>query len=107
MLRVASFLVVVAMGLALVGCGAQPGKSLVKYTRDSPLPNMTKAPRDGTYSLYSTWDATPIVSYPLMKDDALGFKEGDNGGAVAVAGNNTYPVKANWAKGTYYWKVQK
>jgi hypothetical protein len=97
---------VLMMGMLVVGCGAQPGKNIVKYERGS-TPPMTQAPRDGTYALYSTWDTTAITSYPLMKDDKLGFENGPNGGIVAVAGNNTYPLKIDWAKGSYYWKLQK
>ena len=100
------FALVLSMGMLLVGCGSQPGKNIVKYEKGSPLPTLTKAPRDGTYALYSTWDTTAIISYPLMKDDKLGFDTA-NDGVVAVAGNNTYPMKIDWAKGSYFWKLQK
>jgi hypothetical protein len=101
------FGLVLTMGMLLVGCGAQPGKNIVKYEKGATLPNLTKAPRDGVYALYSTWDTTAITSFPLMKDDKLGFDSGTDGGVVAVAGNNTYMLKVDWAKGSYYWKLQK
>jgi hypothetical protein len=94
------------MGMLLVGCGSQPGKNIVKYEKGSNPP-LTQAPRDGNYALYSTWDTTAIITYPLMKGDKLGFDNGPDGGIVAVAGTNTYPLKIDWAKGSYFWKLQK
>ena len=93
--------------LLLVGCGAQPGTTVVKYNRDSTLPNLTTVNSDGTYALYSTWDTTPITTAPLMKGDRIGFDKAADGGVVAVAGNNTWPIKPNWAKGSYYWNRRK
>jgi hypothetical protein len=95
------------MGMLLVGCGSQSGKNIVKYEKGSNLPNLTQAPKDGQYALYSTWDTTAITTYPLMKGDKLGFDNGTNGGVVAVAGNNTYQLQIDWAKGSYFWKLQK
>src|SRR5205814_6694771 len=59
------------------------------------------------YALYSTWDTTPITSVSLVKGDKLGFDKTSDGGVVAVAGSNTYPIKPNWSKGTYYWNYRK
>ena|SRR5438045_2047608 len=97
-----------ALGLLLTGCGAQPGKNIVKYNKGMNLPNVTEAPRDGMYALYSTWDTTAITSYSLHKGDRLGFEEGDQPNTVvAVAGNNRYPVRTTAMTGSYYWKAQK
>ena len=96
-----------AVGVLLSGCGTQPGQTMVKYTSSTSLPNLTNAPKDGTYALYSTWDTTPITSVSLVKGDKLGFDKTSDGGVVAVAGSNTYPIKPNWSKGTYYWNYRK
>jgi hypothetical protein len=96
-----------AMGLLLVGCGTQPGQTVVKYNSDTALPNLTTVPEDGQYALYSTWDTTPINTATLVKGDKLGFDKAADGGIVAVAGSNSFPIKPNWAKGSYYWNHRK
>ena len=96
-----------AVGLQLCGCGTQPGRTVIKYTSDTTLPNTTTVGQDGDYSLYSTWDTTPITTAHLMKGDRIGFDKAADGGVVAVAGNNTWPIKTNWAKGHYYWNHRK
>src|SRR5688500_2284169 len=37
---------------ALVGCGAQPGKSTLSWNKGSDPPPLAKAPKDATYALY-------------------------------------------------------
>jgi hypothetical protein len=95
------------MGMLLVGCGTQPGQTMVKYNSDTTLPNLTTVGEDGSYALYSTWDTTPITTAALVKGDKLGFDKSADGGTVAVAGSNTYPIKVNWAKGSYYGNHRK
>ena len=107
MSRVSLAVAALAMTVLLVGCGTQSGKTVVKYEKGSTLPNITQAPDDGTYALYSTWDTTAITSFALNKGDRLGFDHGAGDQVVAVAGNNTYPVKTTTMTGSYYWKRQK
>jgi len=95
--------IAIVLGLLLVGCGTQPGTTVIKYNSDSTLPNLTEAPQDGKYALYSTWETTPQTTVALVKGDKVGFDKAADGSTVAVAGSNTYPIKVNWAKGTYYW----
>ncbi len=97
------------MGMLLVGCGAQSGKNIVKARKgfQPPAESDTGAAAMEQYALYSTWDTTAITSFPLMKGDKLGFDNGTDGGVVAVAGNNTYMLKVDWSKGSYFWKLQK
>jgi len=99
--------VTIALGLLLIGCGTQPGKTIIKYDRETSLPNVTHVGDDGEYALYSTWDTTPIKTVALVKGDKLGFDKDAEGGTVAVAGTTTYPIKPNWARGTYYWNRRK
>src|SRR3954452_8618383 len=107
MTKASRFLVPLVAAIFLIGCGAQPGKNIVKYEKHSALPLITQAPQDGTYALYSTWDTTSIISYPLMKNDRIGFDKNADDKVVAVAGSNSYPLKTDWTKGSYYWKLQK
>jgi hypothetical protein len=99
--------ITLAAALLLAGCGTQPGTTVIKYNHDTPLPNLTTATEDGSYALYSTWDTTPITTVALHKDDKLGFDKAADGGTVAVAGSNTYSIKPNWAKGSFYWNHRK
>lgn len=92
---------VAAVGLLLIGCGAQPGTSIVKFEKGSPA-RLTEAPATATYSLYSRLGANPDVSYKLNKGDQLGFVEED-GKIYAVAGNNKDELKVGMM-GAYYWK---
>ena len=96
----------ISLGLTFaIGCGAQPGKTVVKYERGKTA-RMTEAPRDGSYSLYSTTDTTAKVTHTLSKGDKLGFTEKD-GKVYAVAGKYEDPVETSMMAGTYYWKMQK
>ena len=98
---------VLAVGLLLVGCGTQPGQTMIKYNSDTTLPALMNVGEDGNYALYSTWDTTPVTTAALVKGDKLGFDKAADGSTVAVAGSNTWPIKVNWAKGTYYWNHRK
>ena len=97
---------VFVLGMFLVGCGMQPGSTLVKYEKGGDAIT-TVAPADGTYSLYGTDDATPIVKYPLSKGDKIGFTSNADGTVTAVAGSNTSTIKPTMMSGTFYWKQEK
>jgi len=92
--------------LFLAGCGMQPGSTLVKYEKGGDAITTT-APRDGTYSLYASDDATPMVKYPLSKGDKIGFESNPDGTVTAVAGNDTQTLKPSLMAGTFYWKEEK
>jgi hypothetical protein len=99
-------LMLMSFGLTLaIGCGAQPGKTVVKYEKGKTT-RMTEAPRDGTYSLYSSTDATAKVSHALSKGDKIGFTEKD-GKIYAVAGDHEEPIEAGMMARNFYWKMQK
>ena len=93
------------MGMLLAGCGMQPGSTLVKYEKGGDAITTT-APRDGTYSLYSTDDVTPIVKYPLSKGDKIGFESNADGTVTAVAGTNSQTIKTSMLAHNYYWKEE-
>lgn len=96
----------------LVGCGAQPGKTIVKYTKSDTGDKMTMAPGNGQVTLYGMSDASGQISYPVEKDDKIGFRDdregtGDamTGSVVAVAGSNETKVSQGTVfNRTYMWK---
>ena len=89
--------------LALSGCGAVGGgKTVVKYD-EGTTPIETKAPAQGSYALYSTTDYNPEIVVTLNEGDNVGFRKGDNGQLIAIAGNREVPLQSNK---TYYWKRQ-
>jgi hypothetical protein len=89
--------------LALAGCGAVGGgKTVVKYDEGS-TPIETKAPQQGSYALYSTTDYNPQIVVTLSEGDNVGFRKGEGGQLIAVAGSREIPLQSNK---TYYWKRQ-
>lgn len=97
--------------LAMVGCGAQPGNTLVKIERGATLtedrPREVEARRDGMVALYATNDMTPKVTYEVKKGDKVGFKRGGDGGIIAYAGSNEIPVQSDPVfERTFYWKFK-
>ena len=103
MVRILCSLALVFGMFTLAGCGAQPGKTLVKYEKGSPL-RMSEAPETATYALYKKSGLNPEVSYQLSQGDKLGFVE-DGGKVYAVAGTHKDEVTAG-TMGGYYWKMQ-
>src|ERR1700761_6812925 len=87
--------------LFLAGCGAQPGKSLVKW--DGVGSRVTDAPENGRYALYSSVATNPDVSYSLKRGAPVGFTT-EGGKVFAVAGSHKDEIKSGK---TYYWKMQK
>jgi hypothetical protein len=85
----------------IAGCGAQPGKTVVKW--DGSGDRVTEAPASATYALYQSTAANPDISYPLSKGDRLGFTTEGNK-TYAVAGSHKDEIKRGKV---YYWKRQK
>ncbi len=102
-----------ALAVGLIGCGAQPGKTIVKYGKDDTGDRMTVSPRTGTAALYGSSSATPEITYPIDQGDALGFRDersqgGQGGSVIAVADENEHMLQAGTVfDRTYYWKVQE
>lgn len=93
--------------LLLVGCGAQPGTTIVKYNHGDGIARMGEAPSDGTYRLYTSADANPIYTATLKKGDKLGFDKGDDGKTYAVAGNHREVVETSTLNRNVYWNRMK
>jgi hypothetical protein len=86
------------------GCGTQEGETVMTggpETKD----NVGKAPRTGTYKLYTAMSPNPTLTIKLNEGDPLGFRKAEDGHIDAVYGSQTYAL----GKGTTqaYWKVQK
>ncbi|HLL90677.1 MAG TPA: hypothetical protein VK324_15355 [Tepidisphaeraceae bacterium] len=89
--------------VAVAGCGAQKGETIVTQGMNA-APAMQTAPQAGTYKLYTAMSPNPTTTVKLSKGDPLGFeKEGDRW--VGVAGSERTVL----GKGTTqaYWKLQK
>ena len=95
------------LGLVAVGCSTfQPGETIVKYDRGSPL-RMSTAPEDGQYALYGANDLrNPEVRHQLKQGDKLGFVERD-GMIYAVAGDSEAPIQTSKVTRSYYWRKTK
>lgn len=113
LLQTAATLSVAFIGLSLVGCGAQPGTTLVKLDRDevatlSEDGKMTSVPRDGSVRLYGSSDLSADITYAVDEGDEVGFRgEGDGGDRriIAVAGDNETTINQGTVfDRTYYWK---
>jgi len=97
-----NFLVAGFLALSLlIGCGAQPGKTVAKW--DGTADRMTEASKTGTYALYISTATNPDITYPLNRGDKIGFVT-ENGKTYAVAGTHKDEVKTGKV---YYWKYQK
>ena len=110
-LAFAAVAAVAASGLALVGCGAQPGDTLVKYERSDTGDKLTQAPGSGEVRLYGSNDAANQVRYNVSRGDEVGFRDQrtESGGrVVAVAGENEQAInQGRVLDRTYYWKFKK
>jgi len=100
-MRLLNYLLCSCVMIALAGCGAQPGKTVVKW--DGAADRVTEAPTSANYALYQSSAANPDISYPLSKGEKLGFMT-ENGKTFAVAGSHKDEIKPGKV---YYWKRQK
>lgn len=91
-------------GLFVAGCGAQSGRTIVKY--DGKQAIMNEAPANATYALYDSNDLEPKVRYVLQKGEPLGFRNQD-GVTMAIAGDNEFEVDPSFLDGSLRWKEQK
>jgi hypothetical protein len=87
----------------LSSCAAvQEGDAVVKYEKNGSA-RMTKAPSNGTYSLYSSTDLQTKVSHYLDKGQDVGFRKESDGRLVAIAGTaDPIPLE----EGGYYWRLR-
>jgi len=90
-------------GVAAIGCGAQSGKTIITQgARSEPV--MGTATATGEYMLYTAASPNPTTTVRLREGDPLGFRRGDDGHLVAVAGTQTTDLPRGTAQA--YWKLQ-
>jgi hypothetical protein len=89
--------------LLLTSCAVfAPGRTVVKYEPDVD-PVVTGAPESGQYALYSRADAAPKTTVFLEQGEEIGFRRGERGEVVAIAGGREIPLDADR---NYYWHRQ-
>jgi hypothetical protein len=97
--------VAIAAALLLVGCGSQPGKTIVTQGATAD-PVMQRAPESGTYKLYTSMSPNPTTTVRLNEGDRLGFRRNpDTGQLEGVAGDTVQPLGKGTAQA--YWKLEK
>ena len=89
---------------ALVGAGCTStftkGTPITEYQKGK-TPPLQEAPSDGEYVLMSSMmNTTPKATLRLKEGDALGFKPGQTGQIIAVAGTKEIVLP----DGNYLWK---
>ena len=96
-----------AMCLMLVGgCGAQPGKTVMTYSRGKTPPPVAKAEVAGEYRLFASNSANAMYTASLNEGDEYGFVrkgEGKEAKTYAVAKGQEIPLEG-WLTTSYYWK---
>lgn len=100
-------LALVGFSSALVGCGAQPGNTVVKYSGELDE-QVIEAPMTAIYNLYGSRDLEPLLSVKIEEGDEVGFKkqEGEDGKVIAVYGSREQVLEGELLS-TYRWKKQK
>ncbi len=93
-----------AGGLTSVGCGLQPGRSVITQNGHSD-PIMSTAPDSGEYSLFTATSPNATATAKVNKGEALGFKRADDGHLIAVAGDQNFDLPKHVAQA--YWKFEK
>ncbi|MEM8875368.1 MAG: hypothetical protein AAGD32_14060 [Planctomycetota bacterium] len=98
-------LALVGFSSALVGCGAQPGTTVVKYSGE--LEEQIQEVGDtATYNLYGSRDLEPLLSIKLEEGELIGFKKVDGKKVIAVYGEREMTLEGELLS-TYRWKKQK
>lgn len=100
MKSIISLVAALVLGVALVGCNKlTTGTPVSKHEKGSAA-IMGVAPSAGSYALYGTMDNSPKAVYILKEGDEIGFRAGEPGQVIAVAGDREVPL----ADGGYIWK---
>ena len=103
MKRIQTALFVAAAALFLLaGQGCNHSVVTVAEYKVGGAATFGEAPIDGTYELFGNGGSRKAV-YELTKGDNVGFRPGDNGKIIAVAG----PDEVELPEGYYYWQVKK
>lgn len=94
---------VLMAALAVVGCGTQSGRTIITQGATSD-PVMGTAPQAGEYMLFTAASPNPTTTVRLNEGEPLGFRRGDDGHLIGVAGNQTSDLPKGTAQA--YWKLQ-
>lgn len=87
--------------LILTGCGSQEGETV--FTAGPGNEDVQgKAPKSGTYTLYTAMSPNPTTTVKLNQGDPMGFRKTAEGQIEAFAGESTH--KFNKGTSQVYWK---
>ncbi len=108
----AACLSALCLAVALVGCGAQPGTTVVKFGPDDSEDRIIEAPMSGLARLYGSSSTTPDTSANVERGDEIGFRDerasDGSGRVIAVVNGQETPISSGTVfDRTYYWKIQK
>ena len=92
------------LSLLIVGCGSQEGETVFTAGPGSETVN-GKAPRTGTYLLFTSMSPNPTLTLKLNEGTPMGFRKTEDGRIQAYAGDQTYTFDKATAQ--VYWKVLK
>jgi len=91
---------IIAALLLVTGQGCSHGVTTVAQYRMGGAATFIEAPTDGTYELFGGGGSRK-ASYELTKGDNVGFRPGENGHVIAVAG----PDEIELPEGYYFWQT--
>lgn len=94
---------ILALGL-LAGCGSQEGETVFTAGPNSADVN-GKAPRTGTYLLFTSMSPNPTITVKLNEGDPMGFHKTSDGKIQAFWKDQTHDFDKQTAQ--VYWKVEK
>lgn len=101
-------LIIGAMWLGIfAGCGAQPGKTMMTFSRGNNPPPLQTVSTAGDFAVYPNNSVNPIVRYELDRNDKYGFVKNPGGDVVAVVekgGQQTQIPLSGGLATAYYWK---
>jgi hypothetical protein len=86
--------------LPLGGCSQFVKGEPVNEYRKADTPIETIATADGEYALYGRYETSPRGMFLLRQGDRLGFRAGEPGRVIAVAGSQEIDL----SDGAYVWK---
>lgn len=94
---------ILVLGL-LTGCGSQEGETVFTAGPNSADVN-GKAPRTGTYLLFTSMSPNPTVTVKLNEGDPMGFHKTPDGRIEAFWKDKTHAFDKQTAQ--VYWKLEK
>lgn len=96
--------------LAAAGCGLQPGKTQMTFSRGSTPPPPKDVTKPGAYYLYPANSGNPVTNYELGLSDQYGFKKRADGtvvGYVQKKGKEIEIELPGQLATSFYWKYRE